>query len=210
MVQVCEIFHSIQGEGINIGTPTTFVRLTGCNLRCEWCDTLFAYDEGKTMSIEQILAEVRDMGCVHVAVTGGEPLIQDGAFDLIEALLDTGYFVTVETNGSVDLTSLPRNEYLLVSMDIKCPSSGMAEHMIFDNVNMLWPNDQLKFVIADDRDYDYALKVLEETEPQCHVIFTPVGGTQLDILAQWVLRDGLNVRVLPQLHKLIWGGERGR
>ena len=208
-MKINEIFLSLQGEGITIGTPTTFIRLTGCNLQCEWCDTIFAYDEGKEMSIPEILAEVQDMGCVNVCVTGGEPLFQDGAFDLIEKLLDGGYCVSVETNGSVSLEDMPCSDSLLISMDIKCPSSGMAEHMQFANIELLSPNDQLKFIIADDHDYEYAKDTIEKTDPICNIIFTPVGGTHLKILAEWVLRDGLNARVLPQLHKLIWGDARG-
>ena len=115
----------------------------------------------------------------------------------------------METNGSVSLEEMPCSDSLLISMDIKCPSSGMAEHMNFSNIDLLSPNDQLKFIIADDQDYEYAKDTIEKTDPVCNIIFTPVGGTHLNILAEWVLRDGLNARVLPQLHKLIWGDARG-
>ena len=209
-MKINEIFHSIQGEGATMGIPTVFVRLTGCNLNCIWCDTEYARNQGDKKSIPQIVAEVDKFKCNQVCVTGGEPMCQDETPRLISELLATGYLVTLETNGSISLEKLECSPLLMISMDIKCPSSGESESMDFTNIELLGPTDQLKFIISSQEDYDYAKNILIEYQPDCVIIMTPVDGTNLKELVEWVLRDGLDIRVLPQLHKIIWGDERGR
>jgi len=209
-MKVCEIFRSIQGEGVTMGQPTVFVRLSGCNLQCKWCDTAYAREEGKAMSLEGIVAQVGKQGCPNVCVTGGEPLCQAEAVKLIDALLDSGYSVTLETNGSKSLEALTCSENLMISMDIKCPGSGMTDRMDMSNIELLGPTDQLKFILSDRRDYEYARDIIKEREPGCSVVMTPVWGFDIAEIVKWVLKDRLDVRVLPQLHKMIWGDERAR
>ncbi len=209
-MKVNEIFSSIQGEGVTIGIPTTFIRLTGCNLRCKWCDTKYAYEDGEELDIQDILARVREMGNEQVCVTGGEPLVQPETPKLIDQLVEEGCLVTLETNGSKPIEPLQCSNSLMISMDVKCPGSGEHLKMMLSNIEMLSPNDQIKFIIADRADYEYAAGVLKEDGPGCNIVMTPVDGRDLKELAEWVLEDGLNVRVLPQLHKIIWGNERAR
>lgn len=209
-MKVNEIFGSIQGEGVTIGIPTTFIRLTGCNLRCRWCDTRYAYEDGEELDIPGILARVRKIGKEQVCVTGGEPLTQPETPKLIDKLVEQGCLVTLETNGSRSIEPLQCSNSLMISMDVKCPGSGEHTKMEFSNIEMLGPTDQIKFIIADRADYDYARSVLKEHGPTCNIVMTPVDGRDLKELAEWVLDDGLNVRVLPQLHKIIWGDERAR
>ena len=208
-MMINEIFYSIQGEGILIGIPTIFIRTTGCNLRCNWCDTKYAYDEGEEMTIEDIITKVKEYPVSNVCLTGGEPLLQKETPALIQRLSDEGYFICLETNGSKSVQELPCLDSLLISMDVKCPSSGMQDKIDMSNIELLGPNDQLKFIIENKEDYEYAKRVIEEQKPNCSIIMTQVGGTELSELAEWVLKDGLNVMVLPQLHKLIWGEKRG-
>lgn len=208
-MKVIEIFTSLQGEGVLMGTPTTFVRFEGCNLDCQWCDTKYAREGGREMTPHQVLDEVEERNVPFVCLTGGEPMLQGGILEVIEELLDSDHHVTIETNGSVPLDPLPTSDDILISMDVKCPSSGMSHRLYRDNLTFLGPQDQLKFIIADRVDYLYAKKVLRENEVNCPIIMTPVGGTELRDLATWVLEDRLWVRVLPQLHKLIWGEKRG-
>ncbi|MDQ1371106.1 MAG: 7-carboxy-7-deazaguanine synthase [Candidatus Thermoplasmatota archaeon] len=193
-----------------MGAPTTFVRTSGCPLRCAYCDTKQAYDEGSQMTVEAILKAVKKHGARHVCLTGGEPLVQRDAPSLVKKLLEEGYKVVVETNGAMPLDEMPCDDNLSISMDIKCPSSGESDKMLFSNLEMLGPTDQLKFVVSDEADYEYAKKVIRERSPKCEVILTPVGGKDLKWLAEEVLRDKLDVRVLPQLHKIIWGDEDDR
>ena len=209
-MKINEIFHSIQGEGATMGIPTVFVRFTGCNLDCIWCDTEYAKTEGKKYSIGQIVAEVNKFKCNQVCITGGEPMCQSETPRLINELLATGYLVTLETNGSINLEELECSPLLMISMDIKCPSSGQSEKMDFSNIELMGPTDQLKFIITDRNDYDYAKDIMKEYEPRCVIIMTPVDGTDLEKLTEWVLKDRIDVRVLPQLHKIIWGDQRGK
>jgi 7-carboxy-7-deazaguanine synthase len=209
-MKVYSIFKSLQGEGMTMGAPTTFVRTSGCPLRCTYCDTKQAYETGHVMSVESILVEVKKHRTRHVCLTGGEPLIQKDAVELIEALLRGGYRVVVETNGAMPLDEMPCDERLTISMDIKCPSSGEAEKMLFSNIELLGPTDQLKFIVSNEGDYLYAKEVIKERSPKCEIILTPVGGTDLKWLAERVLKDRLDARVLPQLHKIIWGDEDNR
>ncbi len=208
-MKVNEMFKSIQGEGPYMGIPMFFVRLTGCNLRCQWCDTQYAFYEGEEMSVEEILERVKDSGVEWVCVTGGEPLLQKEVYALIDALLRDGYRVLVETNGSISIEELPTEENLVISLDIKTPSSKMEKAMLFENLKYLGPRDYVKFVIKDDEDFEYALAVIEKYGIEREIVFQPVGGTDLKWLAEKVLDEGLNVRVLPQLHKIIWGEKRG-
>jgi 7-carboxy-7-deazaguanine synthase len=206
---VHEAFLSIQGEGRTMGLPTTFVRLSGCNLDCRWCDTRQAREEGKEMSVAEVLDLVRSMAVRHVCLTGGEPLCQPDSVPLIAALLEDGRQVTLETNGSMPLDVLPDHTQLLISMDYKCPSSGEEGRMLLRNLELLGPKDQLKFVVADRGDLERAEQILRTHSPRCPVIFTPVGGLSLEPVVSFVLSRKLEVRVLPQLHKLIWGDRRG-
>jgi 7-carboxy-7-deazaguanine synthase len=210
MMRISEIFRSIQGEGVLIGTPTVFVRTVGCNLNCDWCDTEYAKTGGEEMSGEAILVKVDSFKTPFVCLTGGEPLTQKKeAIRLMIKLLENGYHVTLETNGSIDLEDVPCSENMLISMDLKCPSSGMEEKMMFSNIELLSPADQLKFIVADKDDLKYADKILKQNTVQCTVIFTPVGGLELLPVAEWVLQKKINARVLPQLHKMIWGEKPG-
>jgi 7-carboxy-7-deazaguanine synthase len=208
-MKVSEIFFSLQGEGVLMGTPTTFVRFVGCNLDCTWCDTKYAREGGDERTIDQIFDQIESFETPFVCLTGGEPLIQDEIYKLIDTLLENSYHVTIETNGSIPLDRIPNSEDVLISMDVKCPSSGMSDKIVYDNLEFLSPRDQLKFIIADRVDYLFALKVMREHEINAPIIMTPVGGTDLKELTEWVLRDKIFVRVLPQLHKLIWGEKRG-
>jgi 7-carboxy-7-deazaguanine synthase len=209
-LKIYSIFKSLQGEGLTIGAPTAFIRTSGCPLRCTYCDTPQAFDKGEQTTLDTILKKVGQLKCRHVCLTGGEPLAQKDAPKLVQMLLDEGYQVVVETNGAMSLDELPCVENLTISMDIKCPSSGESGKMLFENIEILGPTDQLKFIIADKKDYDYAKEILEKYAPKCEVIMTPVGGKELKELAEKVLKDGLDVRVLPQLHKFIWGDEDNR
>ncbi len=209
-MKIYSIFKSLQGEGLTIGAPTAFIRTSGCPLRCTYCDTPQAMEKGEQMNLEDILARVRKLKCRHVCLTGGEPLAQKDAIKLVRSLLDEGYQLVLETNGAMPLDELPCVENLTISMDIKCPSSGESEKMRFENIELLGPTDQLKFIISDEDDYRYSKEILEKYPAKAEVIFTPVGGTELKWLAEKVLKEGLDVRVLPQLHKFIWGNEDNR
>jgi len=209
-MKIYSIFKSIQGEGLTIGAPTTFIRTSGCPLRCTYCDTTQAYEIGEQMTLDAIMKKVEKFGTRNVCLTGGEPLAQRDAPKLVQMLLDAGSKVVVETNGAMPLDELPCTESLTISMDIKCPSSGESDKMLFDNIELLGPTDQLKFIISDDKDYAYAKEILEKYSPKCEVIFTPVGGKDLKAIAEKVLKEKLEVRVLPQLHKFIWGEEDNR
>ena len=207
-MRVCEIFNSIQGEGLTMGAPTVFVRAVGCNLRCSWCDTGYSFEGGTDMTVEEILEEVGD--CFRVCFTGGEPMLQPDAVELIERLVSKGIQVVLETNGSVDLSEVPRDPLVMISMDIKCPSSGMTDRMMLSNIDLLSSKDQLKFVIKDQADLDFAVGFVRSHRIPCPVIFGPVGGTErLEWLVQRVLDEHIDVRVLPQLHKIIWGDKKG-
>lgn len=212
-LQVNEIFHSIQGESLYSGRPCVFIRLTGCNLRCTYCDTAYAYNEGTSLNIDEILESVKKFGCPLVEVTGGEPLLQPETPDLIDRLISAGHEVMLETNGSFDLS--PVNSGCIKIVDVKCPSSGMSEQNRFENFSFLTDRDQVKFVIGDSSDYDYAKKMLNILPPHFqhhHVLFSPVSSVlSPDILGEWILRDRLSVRLHLQLHKFIWPDvERGR
>ncbi len=209
VMKVNEMFTSIQGEGPYIGIPMFFVRFTGCNLRCEWCDTEYAFYEGEEMSVDDIVEKVENSGMEWVCLTGGEPLLQEDIYKLVDILLRRGHKVLVETNGSLPVDKLPTEDNLVISLDIKTPSSKMEKAMLFENLEYLGPNDFVKFVIADERDFEYAKGIIDKYGIEREIVFQPVGGTSLKWLAERVVEERLNVRVLPQLHKIIWGNKRG-
>jgi len=204
-MRITEIFHSIQGESTYAGRPCVFVRLTGCPLRCSWCDTEYAFYGGQELSDEDVLSQVRAFDCSLVEVTGGEPLAQPGCFPLISKLCDAGYTVLIETSGAIDITTMdPRARVIL---DIKCPGSGMTDRMHWPNVQKLTAKDEAKFVLANRADYEWARDIIAQYDlaNRCPVLFSPVFGTlELRQLAEWVLADRLPVRLQTQLHKLIW------
>ncbi len=208
---VNEVFFSIQGEGTRAGLPCVFLRLTGCPLRCVWCDTAYAFHEGRRREDEELLAELAAFPCRLLQLTGGEPLAQPAAFPFVSLLLDRGWSVLVETSGHVPLDGLdPR---AVAVMDVKAPGSGEAQRMHWPNLDRLKATDELKVVVLDRADYEWARALVRERrlDERCTVLFSPVHG-QLEPgrLARWVLDDGLPVRVQVQLHKVLWPGvERG-
>ena len=207
-MRICEIFNSIQGEGLTMGAPTVFVRAVGCNLRCSWCDTGYSFEGGTEMTVDEILDEVGD--AFRVCFTGGEPMLQPDAVELIGRLVSRGIQVVLETNGSVDLSTVPGGPLVQISMDWKCPSSGMTGRMLESNLDILSGKDQLKLIIKDQGDLDFAVDFVRSYDIACPVIFGPVGGIdRLEWLVQRVLDEHLDVRVLPQLHKIIWGDRKG-
>jgi 7-carboxy-7-deazaguanine synthase len=208
-MKINEIFYSIQGEGTLVGVPSIFLRTTGCNLRCSFCDTTYAYEQGTEMSIQEIIDEIEKFACTSVCLTGGEPLLQKDTAKLIDCLLQKKYQVCLETNGSISIKRYGGKKSLLISLDIKCPSSGMHDQMNMKNVSYLSKNDQLKFIIKNKEDYEYAKKILEKYNPPCVVFFQPVWGINPKKLASWILSDGVPVRLSLQLHKIIWGTKRG-
>lgn len=208
-----EIFMSIQGESSYAGLPCVFVRLAGCNLQCSWCDTPYARgNEGSyELDADGVTAEVRKYGCRLVEITGGEPLLQDEAPRLAVRLLDEGYRVLIETNGSVGLNTLDKRVIKVV--DVKCPSSGHAGSFLLSNLPFISPDDEIKFVIKDREDYEYAKRFLEEfiEDRTERVLFAPVKNElPARELAEWILKDSLKVRLQLQLHSYIWPDERGR
>ncbi len=204
-LKVSEIFLSLQGEGRATGLPCVLIRLAGCNLRCTWCDTSYAWEGGETMSLEQILARLEEFRCRRVEVTGGEPLLQPATAELLTRLCDRGWSVMLETNGSLDVS--PVDPRVVKIVDFKTPSSGQQEKNRWLNVHALAASDEVKFVLADRGDYDYAKETLivHKLLGRCAVMFYPVFAV-LDParLAQWILDDGLDVRMGLQLHKIIW------
>ena len=214
ILTIAEIFASIQGEGLDTGLPTVFVRSVGCNLRCAWCDTKYAYEGGAEWSLDLVESRVATYKVKRVCLTGGEPLLQKEAPAFVQRLMKAGYEVSVETNGSLpvkDLLALERAGRLRISLDIKCPSSKMHKKMHFGNLSSLRERDQVKFVLRDLKDYAHARSVLREHPTKAAVVFQPVWGRSGAWIAESVLRDGLEARVLVQLHKVLWGARtRGR
>jgi 7-carboxy-7-deazaguanine synthase len=205
MLTVNEIFHSIQGESTRAGHPCVFVRLTACDLRCTWCDTPYAFHEGRKMSIDEVLTAVDEYGCPLVEITGGEPLLQDDVYPLMDRLLDAGHTVMLETGGHRPIDRVPAAVVKVV--DVKCPGSGESDKNCWANLDALAPHDEVKFVIADRADYEFARDVVSTklAGRTGAILFSPVHGA-LDpkSLSEWVLADRLAVRVQLQLHKFIW------
>jgi 7-carboxy-7-deazaguanine synthase len=212
MLTVNEIFHSIQGESTHAGRPCVFVRLTACDLRCSWCDTPYAFTEGRKMSVGDVVERVRGYNCDVVEITGGEPLLQKDVYPLMDQLLDEGRTVMIETGGHLSADQVPAGVIRVI--DVKCPASGEADRMFWPNLERLRSTDEIKFVIQDRADYDYARTVVEKHEllqRSGAVLFSPVHGL-LDPkqLAEWILSDRLPVRLQLQAHKYIWDpGTRG-
>lgn len=210
-LRITEVFASIQGESTWVGLPTVFVRLTGCPLRCSWCDTAYAFTGGENRSLDEVLADVARHGLKHVCVTGGEPLSQKGCLPLLSALCDAGYAVSLETSGALDIGAVdPRVSRI---MDLKAPGSGEVERNLYDNIAHLKADDELKIVIANTDDYAWAKQQIatHRLAERCTVLLSPVAG-ELDPaqLAEWIVRDRLSVRFQLQLHKILWNDARGR
>lgn len=205
-----EIFFSIQGEGQWVGKPNIFVRITGCNLRCKYCDTKYAYENGRNMSISEIITEVKKYPCKNICITGGEPLLQNETKELIHNLLENNYSLILETNGSMSINDYLGNKKIIISLDIKCPSSDMSDKMIYENLSYLNPNDQVKFVISNKKDYKYAKEIINKYETKAMIFFQPEWSFDPKKISSWILRDGLNVNLSLQLHKIIWGNSRGK
>ena len=210
-LRVTEIFHSLQGEADSVGWPTVFVRLTGCPLRCGYCDTAYAFQGGQWMALDEILAAVAAFGTRRVTVTGGEPLAQRDCLSLLSRLCDAGHEVSLETSGALDVGGV--DERVIKVMDIKTPGSGEAARNRWENLAHLRPRDQLKFVVCDRADYEWAVARLREhgLERRCQVLFSPAWGRlEPRELAEWILADRLPVRLQIQLHKVLWGDVPGR
>ncbi len=210
-LRINEIFHSLQGETRSAGLPTVFVRLTGCPLRCGYCDTDYAFHEGRWMTLPEILAQVASHATRHVTVTGGEPLAQRPCADLLTQLCDAGHAVSLETSGAVDIAGVDAR--VRVVMDVKTPGSGEAGRNLPANLVQLKPADEVKFVICNRADYEWSRAFMqrERLAERCDILFSPAWG-QLEprLLAEWILEDRLPVRLQLQLHKLLWGEARGR
>jgi 7-carboxy-7-deazaguanine synthase len=210
-LRVTEIFHSLQGEADSIGWPTVFVRLTGCPLRCVWCDTEYSFHGGQWRDIDDIVDEVAQSKVRHVCVTGGEPLSQKRCLDLLSSLCDEGYEVSLETSGALDVSAVDPRVRKVV--DLKAPGSGELARNLWSNLDHLLPHDQIKIVLAGREDYNWAVAQLEERRlaERCAVLFSPVHGSLAPRdLAEWIIADRLSVRFQLQLHKLLWDDAKGR
>jgi 7-carboxy-7-deazaguanine synthase len=204
-MKVCEIFSSIQGESTYAGLPCVFVRMTGCNLRCAYCDTVYAYDEGIDMNTDAIVDAVRNCGISLVEITGGEPLLQEDALQLSLQLLDAGFKVLIETNGSVDISGVDKRAVII--MDVKTPRSGMSDNVRIENFGLLKKSDELKFVLSDRMDYEWAVDMVRRYAllHKCSVLFSPVYDRLAPAeLSRWIIDDRLSVRLNLQLHKYIY------
>ena len=211
MLRVSEIFYSLQGESNTVGLPTVFVRLTGCPLRCNYCDTSYAFSGGVKMSLEEILTEIQKYDCKTVCVTGGEPLAQPACLELFTKLADANFNVSLETSGALDVSKVDKR--IVKVMDLKTPSCGEVEKNRYENVGFLTTQDQVKFVIADDNDYNWAKKTMTDYDlaQRCQILFSPVVPTQNSTeLAEKILADRLPVRFQIQLHKLLWQDAQGK
>jgi 7-carboxy-7-deazaguanine synthase len=209
-MRIIEVFHSLQGEGPLTGVRTTFIRTARCNLRCAWCDTPYSFGPGRNRSIDSLLAQVSRDKTRYVCLTGGEPLLQSESLELVERLADRGIMTVIETGGSLDISPYLKIPRVVLSVDVKCPSSQMQNRNRWANLPLLRSLDALKFVIADRRDYLYARRILRGYRGPATVVFQPVWGSDAGRLADWVLRDRLDVRVMLQEHKVLWGDVPGR
>ncbi len=210
-LRITEIFYSLQGESNSVGIPTVFIRLTGCPLRCSYCDTAYAFTGGEKKTIDDILLEVASYDTKYVTVTGGEPLAQNSCNELMTKLIDKGYVVSLETSGALDISGV--NPRVIKVMDLKTPSSGELNKNLYQNFNHLNTSDQIKFVIGNDQDYQWSKNILYQYQlpDRCSILFSPVTGQQDPTeLAEKILRDRLPVRFQIQLHKLLWQDARGK
>jgi 7-carboxy-7-deazaguanine synthase len=209
-LRITEIFHSIQGESTTIGLPTVFVRLTGCPLRCQYCDTAYAFSGGDLMALDDIIERVKSFNCKHICITGGEPLAQPGCIVLMNKLCDEGLMVSIETSGALDISTIDKR--VMVVMDIKTPTSGENDKNRLSNLQHLKPSDQIKFVLCGRDDYDWARRLIQEHNmtSYCHILFSP-SWDELNPtdLANWIVEDQLNVRFQLQLHKILWNDTPG-
>jgi 7-carboxy-7-deazaguanine synthase len=209
MLTVNEIFHSIQGESTHVGRPCVFVRLTACDLRCSWCDTPYAFHEGTKMTVEDVVSRVRGYGCDVVEITGGEPLLQKDVYPLMHRLLDEGHTVMLETGGHLSVDEVPPGVVRVI--DVKCPGSGESDKVHWPNVERLRSTDEVKFVIKDRADYEFARDVVAKHQlvsKAAAVLFSPVHGVMPPReLAEWILADRLPVRLQLQAHKYVWGAD---
>lgn len=205
MIKVNEIYFSIQGESTKAGLPCVFIRLTYCNLRCTYCDTEYAFYEGKDYTIEQIIEAVKKYNCKLVEVTGGEPLVQEECITLMKTLCDEGFEVLLETGGSLSVKNVDTRVKII--MDLKCPSSGMLKKNLYENIDFIKPSDEIKFVIGSREDYNWSKEVLNKYNltNKCSVLFSVVFGELEPVtLVEWILEDNLNVRFQLQMHKFVW------
>ena len=205
MIKINEIFYSIQGEGTKAGLPCIFIRLTYCNLRCSYCDTEYAFHEGKNFTIKEILEDIKQYKCNLVEITGGEPLVQKESLDLMTQLCDAGYNVMLETGGSLTIENV--DDRVKIIMDLKTPSSLMSEKNLYKNIDYLKPADEIKFVIGNKEDYDWSKKIIEQYQlnNKCELLLSTVfSKLENKKLAEWILEDNLKVRFQTQLHKYIW------
>jgi len=208
-LNITEIFYSLQGEAREVGIPTVFVRLTGCPLRCNYCDTAYAFKGNNPLSIEQIVSEISKYKTHYVCVTGGEPMAQSNCLGLLDTLIEKGYKVSMETSGSIDISEVNKN--VSIVMDLKTPSSTEQHQNRYENITLLENKDQLKFVIASKSDFDWCCSILENNEILSDVLFSPVyESLKPTQLADWILEKQLNVRLQVQLHKILWGDEKGK
>ena len=209
-IKIYEIFHSLQGETSRIGLPTVFVRLTGCPMRCTYCDTEYAFSGGGNMQIADILAKVASFETKYVTVTGGEPLAQKECYMLLQAMCDVGYSVSLETGGAMDIA--PVDARVSIILDIKTPASNEEKNMLWGNVNHIKPKDEIKFVLCNRADYDWAKGKITELKliEKCPILFSPsYHELSAEMLAGWILADKLPVRMQVQLHKILWGEKQG-
>lgn len=209
-LRITEIFFSLQGETRRVGLPTVFIRLTGCPLRCVYCDTSYAFTGGKNHTLAAILQQVATYTPRYITVTGGEPLAQKACLPLLAALCDAGYQVSLETSGALDISAVDARVMRVV--DIKTPASGEVEKNRWDNLALLTPQDEIKFVLCDENDYHWARQIVKQYQltEKCPILFSPAQGTlNPTLLADWILRDGLPVRFQLQLHKILWNNEAG-
>jgi len=209
-LKITEIFYSLQGEALNVGLPTVFVRLTGCPLRCIYCDTAYAFSGGEWMDFESIIKEVKQYNTSHITVTGGEPLAQNPCFELVRQLCDLGYDVSLETSGALLVDQVDTRARKI--LDVKTPASGEDSKNRFENFAFLNADDQIKFVICDEKDYRWSKQIIDQYQLEniCEILFSPVHGQiNATMLADWILKDQLNVRFQIQLHKYLWGDKPG-
>jgi len=210
-LRISEIFYSLQGESTRVGLPSVFVRLTGCPLRCTYCDTAYAFSGGTNQTLQEIMQAVAAYGTRYICVTGGEPLAQKGCITLLQALCDSGYSVSLETSGALDVSAVDIRVSKI--LDIKTPASGEMSKNLWSNLAHLNAHDEIKFVLCDEADYRWAKQILQDhhlTE-KCTVLFSPSQGQlEAHALADWILRDKLPIRLQVQLHKLLWGNQQGK
>jgi 7-carboxy-7-deazaguanine synthase len=208
-LNITEIFYSLQGEAKEVGIPTVFVRLTGCPLRCNYCDTTYAFKGNNPLSIKSIMEKVEKYNTHYVCVTGGEPMAQSNCLILLDTLIEAGYKVSMETSGSIDIS--PVNKKVSVVMDLKTPSSTEQSQNRYENIALLESKDQLKFVIASRSDFDWCCDILQNYSVDSEVLFSPVYESLKPVdLADWILENQLNVRLQVQLHKILWGDTKGK